>query len=435
MQEYSCKKIFFNESYKLMDANLLYFSLACIFGFMMAYAIGANDVANAMGTSVGSKSLTLKQALLIAAVFEFLGALLAGGEVTNTLRQDIIHPSLFEDSKYVFLNGMLSCLLACSMWLIIASFFGWPVSTTHTIVGAIIGFGLVSVEITDINWLTLGKIFLSWIISPLMGGVIAFILFLSLQKLIFASKKPFKKAKYTIPFYVFITVFSIVYIAGSSLIKYFHADVSLMLEMTVGTIISAVIAIMSFYHLKKFKFNQDDLSVQYQKTEQVFKFLIIFTGCAMAFAHGSNDVANAIGPVAAIVTKIDGTYNQSDFPVWIIFLGGAGIVVGLTTYGYKVMATIGEGITQLTPSRAFCATLATALTVLFASLLGIPISTTHTLVGGIVGIGMARGMEALNLNVLKGIVSSWVVTLPIGGVLCIINFYIISAIFNNFILV
>jgi len=414
--------------------------LACIFGFFMAWGIGANDVANAMGTSVGSRALTVKQAIMIAMVFEFAGAYLAGGEVTSTIRKGIIDPMVLEGTPELLVYGMLSALLAAGTWLLIASIYGWPVSTTHSIVGAIVGFAAVGIGVDAVSWGKVAKIVASWVVSPLLAGVISFLLFTSVQKLILQSDDPFRAAKKYIPFYMFFVGFMIAMVTLLKGLKHIGYKVDLGFDgkflnnLPVAIVAGIIVAIFGAYLLSRI---QQDKALEeknrFANVERVFAILMIFTACAMAFAHGSNDVANAVGPLAAVVNVVQSggdIASKSSMPWWILLLGGGGIVVGLATLGFRVMATVGKKITELTPSRGFAAELGAASTVVVASGTGLPISTTHTLVGAVLGVGLARGIGALNLGVVGVIVTSWVVTLPAGAGLSILFFFLFKGIFS-----
>lgn len=405
--------------------------LACLFGFFMAWGVGANDVANAMGTSVGSRALTIKQAILIAMVFEFLGAYLAGGSVTQTIRSGILDASMISPEQMVF--GMLASLLAAGTWLMIASIKGWPVSTTHSIVGAVIGFGAVGVSIEAVNWSGVIPIVSSWVISPLLSGMVAFMIFLSVHKLILDTDDPFDNAKRYVPFYMFAVGFIVTIMTLTKGLKHVGLHLSNLQSFGLAILVGLLITAIGVALLTRIKRDpQAEQDFHYASVEKVFAVLMIFTACAMAFAHGSNDVANAVGPLAAIVGVLQTgeIAARSLVPGWVLLIGALGIVAGLVTYGYRVIATIGRHITELTPSRGFAAELATAATVVGASGIGLPISTTHTLVGAVLGVGMARGIAALNLRVIGTIFSSWVVTLPAGAGLAIIYFFILHAIFG-----
>ncbi|WP_016914809.1 inorganic phosphate transporter [Vreelandella stevensii] len=412
----------------------IFIILACLFGFFMAWGVGANDVANAMGTSVGSKAITIKQAIIIAVIFEFLGAWLAGGEVTATIRGGMLDPVLLEANPQLLVYGMLSALLAAAIWLMIASARGWPVSTTHSIVGAIVGFGAVGLGVEAVAWSRVGTIASSWVVSPLLAGTIGFVLFKSVQYLIFENKDPFAAAKRYVPGYVFLVGFIVSMVTLTKGLTHVGLDLSFgqsfLLSMLIGIVIMGVGVVMQ----RRIKYVQSASDhFGYANVERVFGVLMIFTACAMAFAHGSNDVANAVGPLAAVISVVrsDGVIDSAALvPWWVLVLGGGGIVFGLVTYGHKVIATVGTGITELTPSRGFAATLAAATTVVLASGTGLPISTTHTLVGAILGVGLARGMAALNLRVIGTIVMSWLITLPAGAGLAIVFFFMFKGMFG-----
>ncbi|MEH6508296.1 inorganic phosphate transporter [Halopseudomonas aestusnigri] len=406
--------------------------LACLFGFFMAWGVGANDVANAMGTSVGSRALTIKQAIFIAIVFEFLGAYLAGGSVTQTIRSGIIDAEAINPDQMVF--GMMASLLAAGTWLLVASIKGWPVSTTHSIIGAVIGFGAVGVSMEAVHWEGVTPIVASWVISPLLSGIVAFMIFISVHRLILDTENPFSNAKRYVPFYMFAVGFVVTILTLTKGLKHIGLNLSGWQSLGLAVIAGILVAGLGVTLLSRIKADPEaDKTFHFASVEKVFAVLMIFTACAMAFAHGSNDVANAVGPLAAIVGVLHSggeVASKSLVPGWVLLLGAIGIVVGLATYGYRVIATIGKHITELTPSRGFAAELATATTVVGASSIGLPISTTHTLVGAVLGVGLARGIGALNLRVIGTIFSSWVVTLPAGAILSIIYFYILTGIFS-----
>jgi len=408
--------------------------LAGVVGFFMAWGIGANDVANAMGTSVGSKALTIKQAIIIAMVFEFAGAYLAGGEVTSTIRKGIIDASYFVDTPELLVFGMISALFAAATWLLVASVLGWPVSTTHSIVGAIIGFAAVGVSPDTVEWSKVVDIVGSWIITPLISGVIAFIIFNSAQKLIFDTDKPLQQAKRYVPLYMFLAGFVLALVTIKKGLKHLGLEIGAADGYIYAIAVALVVAIIGKIFINRLNFDENaDKSTHYANVEKVFALLMIVTACCMAFAHGSNDVANAIGPLAAVVSIVDNEGQiaaKSAIAWWILPLGGFGIVAGLALFGHKVIATIGQGITHLTPSRGFAAELAAACTVVIASGIGLPISTTQTLVGAVLGVGMARGIAAINLSVVRNIIVSWVVTLPVGAGLSILFFWMMKATFS-----
>ncbi|MAI81218.1 MAG: inorganic phosphate transporter [Gammaproteobacteria bacterium] len=408
--------------------------LACCFGFFMAWGIGANDVANAMGTSVGARALTMKQAVLVACVFEFAGAYLAGGEVTSTIRKGIIDSGVVASNPDLLVFGMMSALLSAGTWLLIASYFGWPVSTTHSIVGAIVGFAAIGIGFDVVEWPKVGSIAASWVVSPLLAGTIAFILFQSVRKLILESSDPFKNAKKYVPLYMFLAGFVISMVTFVKGLKHVGLSFSTQESLALSFIFAIVISLIGAWLLRTIDNKEKERNgMIFNGIERIFAVLMVFTACAMAFAHGSNDVANAIGPLAAVVSVIQSggeVAAKSIVPAWVLLLGASGIVVGLSMLGYRVMMTVGRSITELTPSRGFAAELAAAGTVVVASGTGLPISTTHTLVGAVLGVGIARGgLEALNLKVVSKIILSWLVTLPVGAILSIIFFYMLRAIF------
>ena len=406
----------------------------CVFGFFMAWGIGANDVANAMGTSVGARALTLFQAILVACIFEFAGAYLAGGEVTSTIRKDIIDPNILSGSPDLLVYGMLSSLLAAGTWLLIASYKGWPVSTTHSIVGAIVGFAAVGISMDAVVWNKVTTIISSWVVSPLMAGTISFLIFKSVQILILDTEDPFANAKKFVPGYMFLVGFVIAMVTFLKGLKHVGLDLSFQQSLLFSSAFGVVIALLGTAFLK----GVDNSSKQrgdvvFDGVERVFAVLMVFTACAMAFAHGSNDVANAVGPLAAVANIVQSGGEiaaKSSMPWWILLLGGSGIVAGLIMLGYRVIETVGRNITELTPSRGFAAELAAATTVVLASGTGLPISTTHTLVGAVLGVGLARGISAVNAGVVGRILLSWIITLPVGAGLSILFFFIFKAIFS-----
>lgn len=408
--------------------------LACAFGFFMAWGVGANDVANAMGTSVGSGALTIRRAIIIAIVFEFCGAYFAGGEVTNTIRSGIIAPTALEHRPDLLIYGMLSALLAAGTWLLIASIRGWPVSTTHSIIGALVGFAAVGISVDSVQWTKVGSIVASWVVSPVLAGIISFSLFVSVQRLILNTDQPFRRAKQLLPIYMFAVGFMLTMMTLMKGLKHVGLQTDMRSTLLYASLAGLATSMIGIGLLSRVKDSPtSNQASRFANVERVFAVMMIFTACAMAFAHGSNDAANAIGPLAAVVgvVQTQGVVTaQTALPNWVLLLGAGGIVVGLATYGYKVIATIGKKITELTPSRGFAAELGTASTVVLASATGLPISTTHTLVGAILGVGLARGIAALNLRVVGGIFMSWVITLPAGAGLSIIFFFLIKGIFS-----
>ena len=421
----------------LQEYGSILITITAVLGFLMAFGIGANDVSNAMGTSVGSGTITIKQAILIAMVFELAGAYLAGGEVADTIKSGIIQPEAFASSPETLVLGMMSSLCAAGVWLIVATRMGWPVSATHTIIGAVIGFATISVGADAIHWGELGSVIGSWFVTPILAGVIAYLIFINSQKLIFNRTNPLLQAKRFGPMYMGITIFILVIVTISKGLK--HVGLNLSGKETFGISLGlALFAFVTGYFYFHSKFFEKRAQMQnagegFAGVEKIFSILMLLTACAMAFAHGSNDVANAIGPLASVESIISNggaAEGKTVLAPWVLPLGGIGMVAGLAVMGRKVMATVGTGITELTPSRGFAAQFACAVTVVIASGTGLPISTTQTLVGAILGVGFARGIAALNLNIIRNIIVSWVITLPAGAVLSIIIYYILKAFFH-----
>ena len=408
--------------------------IAAAFGFLMAWGIGANDVANAMGTSVGSNAITIKQAIIIAMIFEFSGAFLAGGEVTSTIRNGIIDAAYFTDVPEYLVFGMIGSLLAAGIWLVVASALGWPVSTTHSIIGAIIGFAAVGVSVDSVEWGKVVGIVGSWVVTPAISGFIAYTIFQSVQKLIFNTDDPLGNAKRYVPFYMALAGFVMSLVTVTKGLKHVGLHFSTLEAYLLAGVIAFAVGVFGKVAISRLKMSEKaDRQTQFGNVEKVFAILMVVTACCMAFAHGSNDVANAIGPLAAVVSVVESggvIGSKSVLAWWILPLGAVGIVLGLALFGKRVMQTIGKNITHLTPSRGFAAELAAASTVVIASGTGLPISTTQTLVGAVLGVGMARGIAAINIGVVRNIVVSWVVTLPAGAGLSIIFFYIIKDIFS-----
>ena len=472
-----------------LSTELILLILVILAGLYMAWNIGANDVANAMGTSVGSGALTLKQAVIIAAVLEFTGAFFFGSHVTETIQNGIIDSSVFHN-PIIVVYGMLASLLAAGLWLNVSSYYGWPVSTTHSLVGAVVGFGAAVGGIEAVQWENVGFIATSWIISPLLGGLISYGIFNFLRQRVFYARDPVQAAKEVTPWIVFCVFFILALvmlykglqnidleinffesmlmsaflgfcgfiiakvalrriIPGSGKLKVesdYHPEVSNQLEKARRHLVQVKeashdviqyqvseildeIAMLTESLKKKEETGRE--SAEYALVEKIFSYLQIISACLMAFAHGANDVANAIGPLAAAINILatGSISSQTPIPTWTLALGGIGIVVGLATWGWRVIETIGKKITELTPTRGFSAEFGAAATILIASRLGMPISTTHTLVGSVIGVGLARGMHALDMRTTRYIIISWVVTVPAGALIAIGIFYFIDAIF------
>ncbi|QKK03422.1 MAG: inorganic phosphate transporter [Pseudomonadota bacterium] len=415
-----------------MELALLYIGLAAAFGLFMAWGIGANDVANAMAPSVGSRAITIWQAILIAAMFEFAGAVLAGGGVTSTIRKGIVDASLLHDQPELLILGMLASLLAAGTWLLVASARGWPVSTTHTIIGAVVGFAAIGIGVSAVQWDQVGRIVMSWVVSPVLAGVIAWLLFTSVRRLVLERADPLLAARRYVPAYIFLVGFFMTLVTVFKGLKHIGIELTVGESYLLATSIGALIAIVGAVVIIRIPaVDLRDTDFHFYTVERIFGVLMVVTACSMAFAHGSNDVANAIGPVAAVVSiALNGSVEQSAIvPVWILVLGGVGIVLGLATYGHRVIATVGNNITDLTPSRGFAAGLAAAATIVVASGTGLPISTTHTVVGAILGVGMARGIAAINLKTVGSIFMSWIVTIPAGALLSVAFFALLRILF------
>lgn len=459
-------------------------------GLYMAWAIGVNDVANAIGTSVGSGTLTLKRAVIIAAVMEFCGAFFFGSHVSETIQNKIVSPLLFQDHPLILVYGMLSALLAAGVWLQFASYFGLPVSTTHSIVGSIIGFSLVSVGSDAVNWSTVTWILSSWLISPLLGGLFAYGIFNLLRRKIFYTRYPVEAAKVIAPRIIFGASIVLTLFLLNEGLSNLNLQLSIVQVTLISVCVGLVAAVCSHFWIRRIGSNSshekkqlpygpeiaveldkarghlkivqdttssemqysvshliqeiDSLSAtlrqqpteqnsEYRSVERIFGFLQVLSASLMAFAHGANDVANAIGPLSAAVTILTtgSVLFSSAIPAWLLGLGGFGIVIGLVTWGWRVIETIGKKLTELTPSRGFSAEFGAAITIVFASGLGMPISTTHTLVGAVLGVACARGIGALNLGMTRDILISWIVTVPAGAGLAVGFFFIFKAVFGG----
>jgi PiT family inorganic phosphate transporter len=417
---------------RAVDVEFFGIELALILGgvlaLYMAWAIGANDVANAMGTSVGSGALTIMGAIVVAGLLEFSGAFLAGGHVTNTVRKGMLDAVLVEQNPDLVLYGMLAALASAGTLLIVATRFGLPVSTTHSIVGAIVGFGSVGLGVDAVAWGKVAQIVASWVTSPLIGGVLAFLIFGLIRNRVLDREKPIEELARIGPFFFFYVFFIIGLVTLFKGLKNLNLDLDLPQAVAASFGLGVVGAIIGFIVMRRASRRageQLEGGQQFRHVERVFVVLQIMTACAVAFAHGSNDVANAIGPLAAVhsIVTTGAAGAKASVEPWMLALGGFGIIVGLATWGYRVMETIGTKITELTPSRGFAAELAAATTIVLASRLGIPVSTTHILVGSVLGVGLARGIGALDLRVVGSIFVSWIATVPLAALLSVFFFY------------
>lgn len=407
-----------------MTLGLVILAVVLVGGLYMAWGIGANDVANAMGTSVGSGALTLLGAIILAGVLEFGGAVLIGSNVTATISKGIIDTALFDTSgrfgeqgPTMLAVGMLCALLAAAGWLHVATHVGLPVSTTHSIVGAVFGIGIASFGLSGVDWGTMGQIVASWVVSPVLGGLLAFLSFRAIRRYILSSDDPVRATIRTAPFIVGIVV-AVMVLSFIYKVLRNRMDVPPVVLALVAALGAGLVAGVLTAAFTRSLAPSPGMK-PYDFVERVFALLQIGTACFVAFAHGANDVANAVGPVAAVVSLYQVGFAavpaEVGVPLWVLVLGGGGIVLGLATLGYRVIATIGREITEITPTRGFCAEFGAATTVLLASTLGLPISTTHTLVGAVIGVGFARGIGALNLRIIRNIVNSWIATVPVAA--------------------
>ncbi|MCD6276104.1 MAG: inorganic phosphate transporter [Thermoplasmata archaeon] len=394
----------------LMVAVLL---IAIIAALYMAWNIGANDVANSMGTSVGSGALTLRGAILVAAICEFSGSVLVGKHVTSTIAKGIADPALIDPN--ILMLGMLASLIAAGIWVTLATYFSVPVSTTHSIVGAVIGF-LLLYNLNLIHWNVVGDIVASWVLSPLSGMFVAYILFYILKITVLSKRDPLKEAKLVTPFFVFFSVSVITMSVIYKGLKNLNLDLGLKTSLLLSLILGALGGLISHIFMRRYANHSDEREDRYKKLERFFIYLQIMTASSVAFAHGANDVANAVGPLVTIVDIYNNVSlgGETYIPLWVLALGGLGIVIGISTWGYKVIYTIGKRITEITPTRGFAAELATAFVVLVFSKLGMPISTSHVIVGSVIGVGFARGLATVDYRVIKNIIYSWIITLPVA---------------------
>jgi len=416
----------------MLEYGLLIIIIALAIGFVMTWGVGANDLANIMSTAMGSKSLTVPQAMMIAVIFEIAGALLNGAHVTHTIKNGIINTGLLAYSPYTLVFGMLSVLLASGTWMLFASYIAMPVSITNAIVGSIVGFGLIVLGPHAVHWHIVITIAISWICAPTISCIVSYFLFIIIKRTIFNQLSPAKSAHRAIPIYFFIVGMVLTDMTILKGLEHFHVYLSSPAKFFTMIICSLIFAIVGNLLTKKIPF--DPTSKRFRQhiyVEKLFSVLMAFTACAMVFAHGSNDVAIAMGPIAAIMSIVrhNGDIANS-FPHWILLFGCIGVITGLFMYGRKVIITVGTNITDLTPSRAFAATLASATTVIVSTSTGIPVSATQTLVGGVLGVGLARGIGALNVTTLRNIFMSWVITVPVAAILSVVFYYLLTYLFG-----
>ncbi len=412
-----------------MDHSILLLSIAIALCFFMTWGVGANDLANVMSTTMGSKAVTVKQAMLIAIIFEFAGAFLGGTDVTETMRDGIINTEQLTTSPHILIEGMLGVLMACTIWMNLASYFGVPVSITNALVGSMVGFGSVVLGSDAIHWNQVSHIAIGWISSPLIAGVTAYSLFMSIQQTIFIRNNPLERAKIYIPIYLFLVGGVLSFITVFKGLNHFDIQLSWKQDIAVMLISSISITLLGMFIIRRIPETTNiKRRDRFFQVEKYFAVLMAMTACAMVFAHGSNDVALAVGPltiVHSLIMQPQQPFGAADYPSWIIIFGCVGVISGFLMYGRKVIETVGSSITALTPSRAFAATLAAATTVVVATSIGIPVSATQTLVGAVLGVGLARGIGALNLLVIRNIFTSWILTLPAASLLTILSYELI----------
>jgi len=414
--------------------HTLFLVMAVAFGLFMTWGMGANDVANSMGTTVGCGAITVRQAVVLAAVMEFMGAYFAGGAVADTLSTGILDRTHFVPVPHLLMFGMIGALLATGIWLMIATLRGWPVSTTHTIVGALGGVGVAALGLDGVRWEMMGGIVVSWFVSPVLGGIVSLLLMLSIRRLIFNTRDPLKQARTWGPLYAFLVGWMVSLVAITRGLGHVNIVVGSVKGHLLALAIGGLAAFWARLMMNRPRIDEhaSDRAAIYAGVERLFIPQMLLTGAAMAFAHGSNDVANGIGPMAAALQIIETRVVATTSPITpaILMIGGLGIVVGVITYGYKVIATLGHRITELTPTRAYCATIGAALVTVAASGFGLPVSTSHIVVGAVMGVGIARGIGALDLRVLTGIVVSWFVTVPVGAILAALIYHLLQASFS-----
>ncbi|MDL1958904.1 MAG: inorganic phosphate transporter [Deltaproteobacteria bacterium] len=414
-----------------MNIDVIVLSIATLIGLYMAANIGANDLANAMGTAVGSRALTLKQAVIISIIANVLGASLAGGYVTGTISKGIIDPIFLVGAPDKLLLGMFAALIAAGLCVHLATFFGLPVSTTHAIVGAVVGFGIISVGAGAVSWGKITGIAVSWVISPVAGALFAGGIYYFLEKKVMAAKDPYAAAVHYAPAMIFLVVLVLILSFIFKGLKNLHLEIGFFYTVLLAIPCAALMALFGRKLVRWQVHVKCELGPNpqgFSPAECLFAQLQILTACYIAFAHGANDVANAVGPLAAIfsVIKTKSVALQVEVPFWMLFIGGIAVGGGLYIFGTRVLETIGKNITEITPIRGFCAQFGAATTILLCSRLGLPVSTTHVLVGSVVGVGLMRGIGTLDLRILKNIAFSWIVTLPITMVLAMVLYKVFT---------
>jgi PiT family inorganic phosphate transporter len=406
-----------------MSAEYIILIIGFVFGFYMAWNIGANDVANSMASAVGAKAITIRQAVFIAGILNIVGATFIGSHVTNTIRKGIVSTDVMSD-PHIALAGALAALLAAALWVSFATWRSLPVSTTHSIVGAMIGFGIMAGGVSVINWGKLGAVVLSWVISPVFSLVIAFVMFKVIVKVILSKDAVFQRSISASPYFIGMAIFVVIlsFLFKTPLGKKF--SISMPMALVVAFVVAAVLGYIGKVLLRKFLVEK---SGNGNGAEEVFRRIQIGTSCYVALAQGANDVANAIGPLAVIyfLAKTGTIGAKVPVPIFLLIFGGVGIALGIGMAGKRVMETIGTKITTLTNTRGFSVDFAAATTVLLASKMGLPVSTTHAAVGGVLGVGLARGFEAVNFRIIFQIMIYWVLTVPASAITSMIVYKII----------
>jgi len=405
-----------------MESEYYVLIIGYIFGFYMAWNIGANDVANSMASAVGARAITIRQAVFIAGILNIVGAVFIGSHVTQTIRKGIVSTDILSD-PHLALIGALSALLAAALWVSFATWKSLPVSTTHSIVGAMIGFGIMAGGFSVINWGKLGAVVLSWVISPLFALALAFLMFKTIVKFILSKEDPFAQALKLAPYFISIALFVVIlsFLFKTPLGK--SLAIGTPLALLVALVLAMVLGFVAVKILRKF-IKKTNLTGE----EEVFRKIQIGTSCYVALAQGANDVANAIGPLAVIyfLVKTGSVGAEVPVPIFLLFFGGIGIACGIGMAGHRVMDTIGRKITTLTNTRGFAVDFAAATTVMVASKMGLPVSTTHAAVGGVMGVGLARGIEAVNFRIIFEIILYWVLTVPAAAITSIVIFKILQ---------
>ena len=405
---------------------------ACLLGFFMTWGVGANDLANVMSPSLGAKAFSTRTAFMLAILFEILGALFGGADVTQTMRHRIIDidPTLFEPNVLIY--GMLALLFACMGWINVASLFGLPVSITHSIVGALVGFGSIVMGLSAIHWDHVSRIALSWVVAPLFSGCASYCIFFSLQKLILGQVDPFQSAKRNLPCYFFLVGMLLTQMTVIKGLERFHLDWFWLQDLVIDMFFGSLAYFMGKIYIRHwYTENIERRSDQFKNIEQMFAVLLMLTTGAMVFAHGANDVSIAVAPISIILSlKMNAAGDLEVLPpLWITLFGLSGVILGLIFYGRRVIETVGSGITTLTPSRAFAATFSASSAVILLTSFGIPVSATQTLVGAVLGVGLARGIGALNITVIRNIFASWLITIPVVSLLTVIFYWILRQFF------